>query len=253
MFEYEFFDSHFHIIDKKYPLSSNQGYTPDEFSVLDYVTKLKEYRLVGGVVVSGSFQGHDQSYFTSALSQLGERYFGITQLRPCVSDNEIISLHKMGIRGLRFNLNRLGREQMDYMLSMASRVYELCQWHVELYLCENSEPELISRIKALPKVAIDHMSGSKENLEKILRLHHPNLCIKASGFGRVNFNIKQALSAVYSYNPSALMFGSDLPSTRAKRQYEDSDLNIIIDTLGPKAAKQIFMDNAIAFYNVPAK
>ena len=35
---------------------------------------------MGGAVVSGSFQGFDQSYLLDALDQLGPSFVGVTQL-----------------------------------------------------------------------------------------------------------------------------------------------------------------------------
>jgi hypothetical protein len=49
----------------------------------------------------------------------------------------------------------------------------------------------------------------------LLRLVAQGVGIQATVFGRVNFDIAIALRELYSANPDALMFGSDLPSTRA--------------------------------------
>ena len=74
--------------------------------------------------------------------------------------------------------------------------------------------------------------------------------MKASGFGRTNFNIDNALKQIYSINPNALMFGSDLPSTRAKRPFHDDDVNIIVKTFDETQAENIFYNNALAFYKL---
>ena len=50
--QHKVFDSHFHIIDKRFPLISNQGYLPDEFTVADYRQRTENTRIVGGAVVS---------------------------------------------------------------------------------------------------------------------------------------------------------------------------------------------------------
>ncbi|HRH76294.1 MAG TPA: hypothetical protein PK129_03020 [Cellvibrionaceae bacterium] len=61
------FDSHFHIIDKQFPLIPNQGFVPEEFTCADYRSAMGEYNLMGGALVSGSFQGFDQDYLIAAL------------------------------------------------------------------------------------------------------------------------------------------------------------------------------------------
>ena len=61
------FDSHFHIIDNHFPLIENQGYKPSSFTSDDYLHAVKKLNIVGGAIVSGSFQGFDQSYLVHAL------------------------------------------------------------------------------------------------------------------------------------------------------------------------------------------
>ena len=65
------FDGHLHIIDPRFPLIQSQGYLPEPFTVRDYVERTSALDLVGGAVVSGSFQGFDQGYLLDALERLG--------------------------------------------------------------------------------------------------------------------------------------------------------------------------------------
>ena len=44
------------------------------------------------------------------------------------------------------------------------------------------------------------------------------------------------------------MFGSDLPSQRARRAFLPSDIDLIRDTLGDDIARKVLLDNALAFY-----
>ena len=70
------FDAHCHIIDSAYPLIANNGYVPEFFSADDYLTRVTPLGVVGGAVVSGSFQGYDQSYLIAALKRLGPEFVG---------------------------------------------------------------------------------------------------------------------------------------------------------------------------------
>src|SRR5437588_7964436 len=102
------FDAHLHIIDSRFPLIPNKDYLPDPFTVKDYLNRIRELEILGGVVVSGSFQGFDQSYLIDALKRLGQRFVGVTQLPPTVSDEEVVQLNEAGVRAVRFNLYRGG-------------------------------------------------------------------------------------------------------------------------------------------------
>ena len=74
--------------------------------------------------------------------------------------------------------------------------------------------------------------------------------VKATGFGRVDFDVPTALRELYAANPACLMFGSDLPSTRAPRPYADKDFLLVVETLGDEAARAVFYDNAAKFYQL---
>ena len=108
----QLFDAHCHIIDKAYPLIPNNGYVPDFFSVDDYLARTRDLGVVGGAVVSGSFQGFDQTYLIAALKRLGAGFVGVTQLPASVTDAELEALNQHGVRALRFNLKRGGSEQL---------------------------------------------------------------------------------------------------------------------------------------------
>ncbi len=246
--EIELFDSHLHIIDSRFPLVPNNGYLPEEFTHNDYLKCVSQYKLAGGAIVSGSFQGFDQSYLLSALQALGSSYVGVTQLPYDTPDHQIIKLHSAGVRALRFNLYRGGSESIEHMAAMASRVYELAGWHIELYVDSKKLQELSTTLEKLPAVCIDHLGMKKQGLPYLLKLAEKGIKVKATGFGRIDFKASQAIKSLYQANPDSLMFGTDLPSTRAPIPFQHSDVDIVLESVDNEAAKKIFKENAIAFY-----
>lgn len=246
------FDAHCHIIDPDYPLIPNNGYLPQAFSVDDYVAQTRPLGIVGGAVVSGSFQGFDQSYLIAALKRLGKGFVGVTQLPASVTDDQLHRLNAQGVRALRFNLKRGGSEQLDQLEALARRVHEQVGWHSELYIDSRELPELEARLLSLPAVSIDHLGLSKEGLPSVLRLAQRGVRVKACGFGRVDFAVGPALKQIHNANPQALMFGTDLPSTRAPRAFEVADIQMLIETLGETAAEMALWNNAQQFYGFGA-
>ena len=244
------FDCHFHIIEKEFPLQVNNGYIPDEFTIEDYRDRLSEYSIQGGAVVSGSFQGFDQTYLTSALNRLGPGFVGVTQLPLTVTDEEILDLDRHGVKAVRFNLNRGGSAGSEDLVTMANRIYDLVGWHVELYLGADSLISLKDKIPELPKVAIDHLGISDTNLEVLLSLVRDGLAVKATGFGRLDLNVNDTLRKIHELSPDVLMFGTDLPSTRAQRVYSDQDFYSVIEVLGQDEAEKVFSHNALKFYGL---
>ena len=242
------FDAHFHIIDFEFPITENQGYIPPSYLVEDYQKNTAELNVVGGAIVSGSFQGFDQNYLLKALKQLGPNFCGVTQLPFDVTDEEILHLHAHGVRALRFNIKRGGSEDLSKLDYFARRVYDLAGWHSELYIDAKELPEIAATIAALPAISIDHLGLSEEGLPHLLHLVDKGIRVKATGFGRVELDVENALKAIYNVNPEGLMFGTDLPSTRAKRPFSGTDITLIQTIFDEVAVDKILYTNALNWY-----
>ncbi|MBT8047277.1 MAG: amidohydrolase family protein [Xanthomonadales bacterium] len=248
MAAFRLFDAHFHVIDPRFPLVPNQGFIPERYTLNDYRDQMAAYDLRGGAIISASFQAFDQDYLVDALARLGPGFVGVTQLPVTVSDEELIELNDAGVRGVRFNLKRGGSEDVKHLDTMARRIHETVGWHVELYVDAREIGDLVPTLIALPAVSIDHLGLSAEGLPTLLQLAEKGIRVKASGFGRVNFDVEEALKSLHAANPACLMFGTDLPSARAKRPYTYRDFNRVLDTLGEKAAERVLYTNALEFY-----
>ena len=249
----KYFDCHFHIIDKNFPVVANQGFMPDAFTSEDYLTRVKDIDLCGGAVVSGSFQELDQSYLFHALKVLGPTFVGVTQVPQTISDAELQGLNDAGVRAVRFNVKRGGSEDIKHLESFARRVHKLVGWHTELYIDSSDAAGLFDTLVSLPAVSIDHIGLSKAGFPTLLKLAEKGVRVKATGFGRVDFDVGPALKELYAANPRALMFGTDLPSTRAPRPYLDSDYTLVLETLGEEKAANVFYKNAVEFYRPKQK
>ena len=247
--KFALFDSHFHIIDPCFPLVSNNGFLPGAYTVVDYLKRMNGYDLIGGAVVSGSFQAFDQGYLLAALKALGEGFVGVTQVPASITDDELSKLNDAGVRAVRFNLKRGGSEDIKHLANMAKRVHELFSWHVELYVDSANISQLKTIIASLPSASIDHLGLSKAGLPDIRYLLERGIKLKACGFGRLDFDVVKVLSELYEINPSSLMFGSDLPSTRAPRVYQDADFLLVQEALKDElACEAVFSKNARDFY-----
>jgi predicted TIM-barrel fold metal-dependent hydrolase len=242
------FDGHLHIIDPHYSLEPNQGYLPEQFTVEDYLETTKTLHVVGGAVVSGSFQAFDQGYLIDALERLGPSFVGVTQLPVTVTDEEVLRLHAAGVRAVRFNLYRGASESLDHLERLALRVHELAGWHAEVYVDSKDLPELEPRLAALPRVTIDHLGMTRDGYTALLRLVERGVKVKATGFGRVRLDVPKALREIAAVDPGALIFGTDLPGTRAERPFEESDVDLILESLGEPLANRVLRENALDWY-----
>lgn len=245
------FDAHFHIIDPRFPLTPNQGFLPQPYLIEQYQKQSKDLSINKGALVSGSFQAFDQDYLISALKVLGPGFVGVTQLPLEVSNEKLHYLNQNGIKAWRFNLKRGLGHTFEEIKSCAHRIFDLVQWHVELYVDAQDLTSIQQKIITLPAVSIDHLGLSQSGLKTLFQLVEKGVKVKASGFGRVDFDVAKALKTIDSIDNNALMFGTDLPSTRAPRAFKKQDIDLIVEALGADSAKRVLYKNACSFYRIP--
>lgn len=227
----------------------NNGFMPGPFTVDDYQRRIDGLGIKGGAVVSGSFQAFDQGYLIDALKALGPNYVGVTQVPGDTSDRRILELHEAGVRAVRFNVARGGSANLDDIDRLARRVHDLAGWHAEFYIDARTIDENLSRrIAALPAASIDHLGMHEDGLSNLLRLVEQGVKVKATGFGRVELDPAATVRAIDATDPTALMVGTDLPSTRARRPFRDEDLALIVDALPADRVADVFWNNAASFY-----
>ena len=244
------FDSHCHIIDHRFPIVANQGYTPPHFSLEDYLARATPLGVVAGAVVSGSFQANDQSYLADALPRLGAGWVGVTQIPNDCPDEEIARLDAIGVRAVRFNLFRGRIDTVDDIVAMANRVHAVAGWHSEMYADAAALKPHVAMLSKLPRLSIDHLGMTEAGVPVLLDLVAAGCKVKATGFGRVKLDVAKTLEAIAKQDPTALVFGTDIPSTRAERPFAVSDVDLVETVLGPDLARQAFWDNPVALYRV---
>jgi predicted TIM-barrel fold metal-dependent hydrolase len=242
------FDTHFHIIDPRFPVMENQGFLPPVFTVDDYRARTAGLGIVAGTVIAGSFQGTQTQYMYDALAKLGRTFVGVIQIPATVTDEEILKLNAAGVRAVRFNLYRGGSAGIEDLDRLARRVHEVVDWHTELYADAAALEPIFETISNLPKVSIDHLGMTQAGMPNLLRLAEKGAKVKATGFGRTEVDVPAALRDLARANPGCLMFGTDLPSQRARRPFMPADIDLIRETLGEALARKAFLDNAVEFY-----
>lgn len=244
------FDSHCHIIDPRYPIIENQGYIPPPYTLNDYRQQTVPLGVSSGAIVSGSFHGFDQSYLKATLAILGPQWVGVTQVPNSITDQEVLELTNLRVRALRFNIFRGRVDSVDEIVSFANRVHQLGNWHAEIYADAAALAPHVAKLSKLPKIVIDHLGMTEKGLPVLLDLVDAGACVKATGFGRVNMNVPKMLEAVARHSPNALVFGTDLPSTRAKRPFDVSDITLIKDVLGKSLSDLVFWNNPRNLYRL---
>lgn len=244
------FDSHCHIIDHAFPIVANQGYTPPHFPLEQYLAQTRPLGVRAGAVVSGSFQGFDQTYLKALLPRLGRGWVGVTQVPNDIADDEIARLSAIGIRALRFNMFRGRIDSVDELVSLACRAHAAGGWHAEIYADAAALAPHVDKLAKLPQICIDHLGMSEAGVPALLDLVAAGARVKATGFGRAKLDVAKTLERVAAKSLDALVFGTDIPSTRAERPFEAADIATVERVLGPALAARAFWDNPLALYRV---
>src|SRR5215211_4912932 len=175
------FDSHCHIIDHRFPIVPNQGYTPPNFPLEDYLAQVKPLGVVAGAVVSGSFQANDQTYLIDTLPKLGTGWVGVTQIPNDYPDADIVAL--------------------------ATRAHAVAGWHSEIYADAAALKPHVDKLAKLPQLCVDHLGMTEAGVPALLDLVAAGCKVKATGFGRAKLDVPKTLEAIARKNPNALVFG----------------------------------------------
>lgn len=247
------FDSHCHIIDPRFPIVANHGYTPPPFPLEAYIAATRPLGVVAGAIVSGSFQANDQTYLMDVLPKLGADWAGVTQLPGDCPDADIARLDALGVRAVRFNLFRGRLDSVDDIVALATRVHAVAGWHSEIYADAAALAPHVDRLSKLPQLSIDHLGMTEAGVPVLLDLVAAGCKVKATGFGRVKLDVAATLEAVARKSPAALVFGTDMPSTRAARPFQPADIDLVEKVLGPDLARKAFWDNPVALYRIKAE
>jgi hypothetical protein len=147
----------------------------------------------------------------------------------------VLALRDAGVRAFRLNLHR--GASLDGVEARAHRFHELAGWHLEVYADVRTLPRL-----DVPTLVLDHLglTGGRELLRRV----EGGAYVKATRFGALDLDLAATLRAVAAINPAALLFGTDLPGTRAPRPFEERDLELVLECAGERA----LYENAAAVY-----
>lgn len=242
------FDAHFHIINSQFPLVENNGYLPPEFTAANYIDATNNFGIAGGAIVSGSFQAFDQEYLIDALKTLGSNFLGVANIPADITQKELERLDSANVVAVRFNVKRGGSEKIEYIEKLSNYLFDKYGWHTELYIDSKDLGSLNSVLRNIPQFSIDHLGLSEDGLDDLYYWVEKGIKVKATGFGRIDFDPIAVMKTIYKINPKALMFGTDLPSTRARVPFSDKDVQLVTDNFSEDELENIFYNNALEWY-----
>src|SRR5580693_4244884 len=154
-------DAHCHVFgpENKFPYAPERKYTPCDapketlFALRDFLGFDKN------VIVQASCHGKDNAALIDALVNAKDKARGIAVVGEDTGTDELKSLHRAGVRGVRFNFVKrlVDFTPRDVLTRIAARIAPL-GWHIVVYFEMPDLPELQSFFTSLPMVVVvDHM------------------------------------------------------------------------------------------------
>jgi len=265
-------DSPMHICgpESRYRYAAERIYTPPDALLADYLHVATTLGLGRVVFVQPSVYGTDNSAMLEAMKLCPLPNRGVAVIDATVSDDTLHSLHRAGVRGIRFNLVDVADTTTQLPLEPIKKIAQRIEplgWHVELLVHVDDYPrldELLGDISV--DIVIGHLgyfrpdrSTRDEGFQALLRLMLAGRCwTKLTGPYRVSAG-KLPYSSVADFArelvqqiPDRVLWGSDWPHVMVKRAMpNDGDLlDLLFDWVPDTAVRQkILVDNAARLYD----
>lgn len=262
-------DCHMHVYDRRCPVAPGAALTPPDASTDDYRRLQRRLGTSRVVVVTPSTYGTDNSLMLDALARFGNCARGVAVVDQTISDGELESLHRHGVRGLRFNLARGNQAAAADMEPLAARVADL-GWHIQLLMPPARLVECETLLKRFPaQVVFDHFgridvaSGTAHPAYRIIRglLDSGKAWVKVSGAyllsqeGAPDYGDIRELGKAFIHGaPERIVWGSDWPhavASMGERPMPDDArlLDLLLDWTDDEATRtRILVDNPAALY-----
>ena len=243
-------DSHAHVFRHDLPFAAQIRHAPAYDALLaDYLQLLDAHSISHAVLVQPSFLGTDNSFLIAALDAQPNRLRGVAVVAPDAHENELHSLARRGVCGVRLNLvgTRLPDLRSGPWPRFLSHVRAL-DWHVEVHR-ELDDLAVVGQpiLDAGCKLVVDHFgrpTGSDAaGLAWLLRAAESGYTwVKLSASYR-NWPVSDPHAAIAAaaqlldaFGPGRLVWGSDWPHTQHRELVDFSASLSALDEWVPDAA-----------------
>ncbi len=220
-------DSHAHVFRHDLPFAAESRHAPTYNAPLDdYLRLLDAHSVSHGVLVQPSFLGTDNSFLIAALDAQPNRLRGVAVVAPDTEEDELHSLGRHGVCGVRLNL--VGARLPDLRGGLWPRFLSFVRaldWHVEVHR-ELDDLAVVGQpiLDAGCKLVVDHFGrprASNAGLAWLLgAAESERAWVKLSASYR-NWPLSDTRAAIaaagqllHAFGPGRLVWGSDWPHTQ---------------------------------------
>ena len=261
-------DCHLHIYGERdrYPWVPVKNRPFLDKRLEDYIKVRDRLGLERTVVVQATHYNTDNRCLLDTVAALGANGRGIAVVDPAITDAEIETLHKGGVRGLRFGRDLHNGMQPEALEDMAARVAPF-GWHIQYRSWPEELLELEARFRTLPvPVCFDHMGniapeygighrairallGLLDTGRVWMKLSAPYQLSKTGGPDYADY-LSQGCAFVKAA-PERMVWGTNWPHPRVEEKPDEADLlDVLLDWTGgdEKSIRAILTDNPAKLY-----
>lgn len=269
-------DCHHHIFDPvRFPYAPEEAHNQQPPATVDDYRLLKtRLGIARNVIVQPTAYGLDNRCTLDALKQGGSSSRAIVVVDTGVADKELVRMHDLGVRGIRFNIVAEGALQKSLAMiePLSGRVAEL-GWQVHFWAKPDDIVSIADLLLRLPSaIVFDHFghipqpAGAEHSAFRVIcrLIDGGRTWVKLSGayqdskIGAPGYDDAVKLGQAYvRYAPERMVWGSDWPHPGiwAARKPMVNDVELF-DTLGAIAPEEslrnrILADNPAILFDFP--
>ena len=260
-------DCHLHVFGDRgrYPLDARRSYTPHAATLADHRAVMAACGIERAVLVQPSVYGTDNACLLDALRDAageGGAYRAVTVPDAAASDDELLAMDALGVRGIRLNVVNPQVLAVDDAIALCKRMHSR-GWHLQVHLKLGDDgaatlARLADRVDV--PIVVDHFGRPKAGnaLPQLLLdlVASGRVWVKLSAAYRIarpehaRTDIEPFVDALVAANPARLVWGSDWPHTELQATPHDADLvDLLVATL-PDATTlhRVCVDNPASLY-----
>ena len=258
-------DTHIHVYDPRYPLAATAVAPAPAASVADYQKIQRRLGLERAVIVQPTAYGTDNRCTLDGIAALGiERTRGIAVVTDRVSDSELETLTRGGMRGARFQMLPGGAIPWAMLDTVAARVQDH-GWHLQFQTDGRTLPEHEAQIRRWPgRIVIDHVGKFLEPVpvdhaafKCLLRLIETGrVWVKLSAPYEVSKagpplfeDVGRLAKGLVEAAPERMLWASNWPHPGQTRPPDDAGLlDLLLDWAPRESHRRILVDNPAELY-----
>jgi D-galactarolactone isomerase len=265
-------DCHMHIYDgARFPPSRPESRMQTNATVAGYRLLQNRIGTSRVVMVTPAVYATDNRVTIDAIAQMGSSARGIAVVHPTVTDAELGTYAKAGIRGIRFTQfdPRTATTSIDMIEPLARRIVDL-GWHIQVHMRGDQIAAATDLWQRIPcPMVFDHMGrlAPAEGLDDpafgVIRalIEKGRTWVKVSGaylntrVGPPSYaDATKVAQAWVKAAPERLVWGSDWPHPTEQEKPDDAALFDLLSAWAPDEAtrRKILVDNPQALYGFGA-